>query len=71
MCFYEVLVYKFISFVLHPRLSLKLFKKIIISWLPINPLMEMKGRDWKEEIKELSVPIMIELIYNHYFIING
>ena len=33
--------------------------------------MEIKGRDWKEEIKELSVPIMIELIYNHYFIING
>ena len=33
--------------------------------------MEMKGRDWEEEIKELLLTIVIEFIYNHYLIIDG
>ena len=33
--------------------------------------MEMKGKDWEEEIKELLVIVVINLIYNDYLTVDG
>ena len=56
---------------LYARLGLNLSKNKCLFDYQLILSMEMKRKDWEGEIKELLLIVVTELIYNHYFIIDG
>ena len=56
---------------LYSRLGLNLLKNKCLFDYQLILSMEMKRKDWEGEIKELLLIVVTELIYNHYFIIDG